>query len=147
MLSDEKRAKIKKYVKSYVGKLLKRSQDSSRGETNESSTSRDPRVLAAERTGPQMNGISKFEQVAMEVDGTANLELLRDDDVAGTLSGQEDDGSDPESDSSSSEDDSDGEGDEDDSAGEGPPLAPTLNGHGESDSVMDARMDIDTSVA
>lgn len=108
---------------------------------NESSTSRDPRVLAAERTGPQMNGISKNEhsrEVTMEVDGTVNLELLRDDDVAGTFSGQEDVGSDPESDSSSSG--------EDDSDGEEPPSAPTLNGHGESDSVMDGRMDIDTSV-
>jgi hypothetical protein len=143
-LSDEKRAKIKKYVKSYVGKLLKRPRDSSKGETNESSTSRDPRVLAAERTGSQINGTSKnghSRDVAMEIDGAADLELLHDDDVTGTVSEQEDDGSDFESDSDSS--------DEDDSDGEGPvngqPPAPTLNGHGEIDSV-DARMDIDTSV-
>ena len=124
-----------------MGKLLKRSQDSSKGEANESSTSRDPRVLAAERTGSQVNGTSKNGHpldADMEVD--ANLELLHDDDVTGTGSGQDDDGSDSESDSGSSdEDDSDGEG-----LGNGQSSAPAFNGHGESDS-RDAQMDIDTS--
>ena len=109
---------------------------------NEGSTSRDPRVLAAERTGSQVNGTSKNGyslDVDMEVDAAANLELLHDD-VTGTGSGQDDDGSDSESDSGSS--------DEDDSDGEGPvngqSSAPAFNGHGESDS-MDTQMEIDTS--
>jgi hypothetical protein len=144
-LSDEKRAKIKKYIKSYVGKLLKKPQKSSKGETSESSTSRDPRVLAAGRTGSQMNGTPEKDHSqdgTMEVDGVADLELLRDDDIARTDSGQEDDGSDSESDSGSSdEDSSDGEG-----PAHGQPSAPALNGHGEIGSVVDTRMDIDTSV-
>ena len=109
---------------------------------NEDSTSRDPRVLAAERTGSQMNGTSKnghSRDVPMEIDGAADLELLHDDDV--TFSEQEDDGSDFESDSGSS--------DEDDSDGETPvneqSSAPALNGHGEFD-LVDARMDINTSI-
>jgi len=71
----------------------------------------------------------------MEIDAAADLELLHDD-VTGTGSEQEDDGSDFESDSGSS--------DEDDSDGEGP-----VNGqpsaHGEVDPVG-TRMDIDTTV-
>ena len=75
----------------------------------------------------------------MEIDGAADLELLRDDDVI--FSEQEDEGSDFESDSGSS--------DEDDSGGETPvneqPSAPALNGHGEFD-LVDALMDINTSI-
>jgi len=75
----------------------------------------------------------------MEIDQVADLELLRDDDVS--VSEQEDDGSDSESDSGSS--------DEGDSSGETPvngqASAPALNGYGEFD-LVDARMDINTSI-
>jgi hypothetical protein len=78
----------------------------------------------------------------MEVDGIADLRLLGNGDVTGNGSGQEDDGSDSDSDSGSSDsDDSDGE-----VSVNGQPSAPALNGHGEVDSIMDARMDIDTPV-
>jgi len=127
-----------------VGKRLKRPRGSSKGETNESSTSRDPRVLAAGCTGSQMNGTSKnghSRGLPMEIDGAANLELLGDDDVSGTVSEQEDDGSDFESDSGSSDDDDSG----DETQVNGQLSAQVLHGNGEID-LVDARMDIDTSI-